>query len=140
MLYKIQELEGKSFLKPEISAADAREPGSTPLGGFKVDPVFNFSEVDKRSTRSSWYLSGKRKLPPRSGFLILKQLNPIHKKGIKSFFERLWYSIWEILFEEQEMNNAIVYHIYEYLVVYHRKMMLKIFLKQISEIAPHRCS
>ena len=27
------------------------------------------------------------------------------------------------------MNNAIVYRIYEYLVVYHRKIMLKIFFK-----------
>ena len=42
-------------------------PCSKPPGGSKVDSAFHPSEVGKMSTRNFWELSGKSKLPPRSG-------------------------------------------------------------------------
>ena len=46
------------------------------LGGCKVDSFFHPSEVNQTSTGSLWEF----KLPPRSGSVALRQLNPIHKK------------------------------------------------------------
>ena len=37
------------------------------MGGSKVDSAFHPPEVNKMSTRNFWELSGKNKLPPRSG-------------------------------------------------------------------------
>ena len=53
--------------------------GSKPLDDFKFDTSFHPSEVDQMSTRNSWGLVVKSKLSPSSGFVALRQLNPIHK-------------------------------------------------------------
>ena len=61
-------------------------PRSKPLGGYKVDSAFHPSKVDSMSTRNFWELSVKSKLPPRSGSVALRPLNPIYRKGPKNFF------------------------------------------------------
>ena len=42
-------------------------PCSKPLDGSKIDSAFHISEVGEMSTCNFWELSGKNKLPPRSG-------------------------------------------------------------------------
>ena len=55
------------------------------MGGSKVDSAFHFSEVDEVTTRKYGELVVKTKLSPRSGYVALRQLKPIHKKGCKVF-------------------------------------------------------
>ena len=60
-------------------------PYSKPLGGSKVDSAFHPSEVGKMSTRNFWELSGKSKLPPRSGS-SLEAIELHQQKGAVKFF------------------------------------------------------
>ena len=46
-----------------------------------VDSDFNPSEANQMSTSNFWKRNGRSKLPPLSGSVALRQLNPIHKKG-----------------------------------------------------------
>ena len=55
--------------------------GSKPLGGSKGDIAFHPFEIDQISPGISGNIVVKGKWPPRSGFVALRQLNPIHKKG-----------------------------------------------------------
>ena len=55
--------------------------GSKPLGGSKGDIALHPFEIDQISPGISGNVVVKGKWPPRSGFVALRQLNPIHKKG-----------------------------------------------------------
>ena len=55
-------------------------PCSKPLHGTKVNSAYHPSKVDEMSTSNFLKLSGKKKMPPHSGSLVLRQLNPIHNK------------------------------------------------------------
>ena len=59
-------------------------PCSKPLGGSKVDSAFHPSEIGKMSTRNFWELTGKSKLPPRSGS-SLEVVEPHPEKGAIKF-------------------------------------------------------
>ena len=61
-------------------------PCSKPLGGSKVDPTFHLSDINQISIKNFWELSGKKKLPLRSGSVALRELNLIHQKGPQSLF------------------------------------------------------
>ena len=50
--------------------------------GPKVDSDFHPSEVDQMSTRNFWELVVESKMPPSSGYVAMRQLNPIHEKGL----------------------------------------------------------
>ena len=56
-----------------------------------VDSAFNPSEANQMSTSNFWKRNGRSKLPPLSGSVALRQLNPIHKKGEEAikFFKML---------------------------------------------------
>ena len=56
-------------------------PSSKPLGGSKIDSIFQSSKVDKMSTTNSFGLVLKIKLYPHSGSVALRQWNAIHKNG-----------------------------------------------------------
>ena len=56
-------------------------PCSEPIGGSKVDSVFPLSEVDQMRTGIPCNLVVKSKMPPCSGSVTLRPLNPVHKKG-----------------------------------------------------------
>ena len=79
--------------------------GSKPLGGSKIDLAFHSSEVNQMSTRKSGGLSGKKKkLPPRSGSVALRQLNP-EKGTIKLFLYEVSVSVPRLLLILGLLNN-----------------------------------
>ena len=56
-------------------------PHSKPLDGSKVISVFQSSEVDQMSKQNPWDVVLTSKLSPQSGFVAVRCLNPLHKKG-----------------------------------------------------------
>ena len=63
----ISALINDNDLVVKVLDSQSRGPVFKTTGGSKVDSVFHPSEVDKVSIRNFWGLSGKSKLPPRSG-------------------------------------------------------------------------
>ena len=61
-------------------------PGSKPLGGSRSTQPFIFLRLIKWVPEPPWVLLVKSKLSSRSGFLVLGQVNPIHKKWARKCF------------------------------------------------------
>ena len=76
-----------NFITFWVHSAAISDKRLVEAGVSKATSAFRPSEVDQMSTGNSRDLVLKSKLSLRSGSIVLRQLNPIHKSGQNGFFK-----------------------------------------------------